>query len=125
MQRITTQRKNILEIVKRLGHSTLSEIASTLRKDCPHAALSTVYRSLETLEKEKVIRRVPAKYGPDFYESYDQAKHDHFICLRCGKIYDIPKRRTKMTPLSKEGNYVQEVVTTYYGECRECVEKDN
>lgn len=122
MHRITQQRKSILEIINRLGHATLPEIQDNLIYKGKNIALSTIYRSLETLEKENVIRRIPSKYGQDFYEFYEQAKHDHFVCLKCGKIYDIHKKRTSVGFLEKEGKYVQEVVTTYYGICNDCHE---
>lgn len=122
MHRITQQRKSILEIINRLGHATLPEIQDNLIYKGENVALSTIYRSLETLEKENVIRRIPSKYGQDFYEFYEQAKHDHFVCLKCGKIYDISKKRTNVGFLEKEGKYVQEVVTTYYGICNDCNE---
>lgn len=122
MHRITQQRKSILEIINRLGHATLPEIQDNLIYKGENIALSTIYRSLETLEKENVIRRIPSKYGQDFYEFYKQAKHDHFVCLKCGNIYDIPKKRTNVGFLEKEGKYVQEVVTTYYGICNDCNE---
>lgn len=122
MHRITQQRKSILEIINRLGHATLPEIQDNLIYKGENVALSTIYRSLETLEKENVIRRIPSKYGQDFYEFYEQAKHDHFVCVKCGKIHDIPKKRTNVGFLEKEGKYVQEVVTTYYGICNDCHE---
>lgn len=122
VHRITQQRKSILEIIYRLGHATLPEIQDNLTDKGENIALSTIYRSLETLENENVIRRIPSKYGQDFYEFYEQAKHDHFVCLKCGKIYDIPKKRTNVGFLAKEGKYVQEVVTTYYGICNDCHE---
>lgn len=100
----------------------MPEIQDNLIYKGENVALSTIYRSLETLEKENVIRRIPSKYGQDFYEFYEQAKHDHFVCLKCGKIYDIPKKRTNIGFLEKEGKYVQEVVTTYYGICNDCHE---
>lgn len=122
VHRITQQRKSILEIINRLGHATLPEIQDNLTDKGENIALSTIYRSLETLENENVIRRIPSKYGQDFYEFYEQAKHDHFVCVKCGKIYDIPKKRTNVGFLAKEGEYVQEVVTTYYGICNDCHE---
>lgn len=122
VHRITQQRKSILEIIYRLGHATLPEIQDNLTDKGENIALSTIYRSLETLENENVIRRIPSKYGQDFYEFYEQAKHDHFVCVKCGKIYDIPKKRTNVGFLAKEGKYVKEVVTTYYGICNDCHE---
>lgn len=122
VHRITQQRKSILEIIYRLGHATLPEIQDNLTDKGENIALSTIYRSLETLENENVIRRIPSKYGQDFYEFYEQAKHDHFVCVKCGKIYDIPKKRTNVGFLAKEGKRVQEVVTTYYGICNDCHE---
>ena len=65
MHRITQQRKSILEIINRLGHATLPEIQDNLVYKGENIALSTIYRSLETLEKENVIRRIPSKYGQD------------------------------------------------------------
>ena len=74
MQRNTTQRRNILEIIRQKGHATLPEIEEKL----------------------------------------------HFICLKCGKIVDIPKKKTNIKSLEKEGKLVEEVVTIYYGLCDDC-----
>ena len=123
MHRLTTQRKKIIDIVKMQGHSTLNEISQILVSQGEEIALSTVYRSLKSLEDMNLVKRIPSKYGQDFYEYFDQEKHDHFICLKCHKIYDIPKKTKKNPSLDGNGNLINEAITTYYGVCKKCLEK--
>ncbi len=120
MQRNTSQRRNILEIIRQEGHATLPEIEEKLLASGEKMALSTIYRNLSKLESENIVRKIPIKSGDDFYEFYEQEKHDHFICLKCGKIVDIPKKKTNIKSLEKEGKSVEEVVTIYYGLCDDC-----
>lgn len=121
MYRVTEQRKSIVDIIKRLGHSNLSEIYNELSKEYDKIALSTIYRSLESLEEQKVIRRLSSKYGEDFYEYFNQTKHDHFICSKCGKIYDIPKTKLSLKKLKENGFEVEESTTLIYGICKNCL----
>lgn len=125
MQRITVQRKNILESIKKLGHSTIEDIDNELKKEGLTIALSTIYRSLIALEEANVIKRIPSKFGEDYYEISDQQRHDHFMCVKCHKVIDVPKRRISYSEIKKSGKLCLDDMTTYYGICEECLAKDN
>ncbi len=121
MYRLTSQRKYIVEAIKNLGHSTINEIADELDENGVSMALSTVYRSLESLEKQSVVRKIATKCGQDFYEMFDQPRHDHFICSRCHKILDIPRDETEFEVKIVDGNLIRSSETIYYGLCKECL----
>lgn len=125
MQRITIQRKNILESIRKLGHSTIEDLENDLKKEGINIALSTIYRSLVALEEANVIKRIPSKFGEDYYEISDQEKHDHFMCIKCHKVIDVPKRRISYSEIRKTGNLCLDDMTTYYGVCEECLKNGN
>lgn len=120
MYRVTSQRKYIAEAIKSLGHSTINEIADELDENGVSMALSTIYRSLESLEKQNIVRKVATKYGQDFYEMFDQPRHDHFVCSRCHKILDIPKENAEFEVKIIDGNLIRSSETLYYGLCKDC-----
>ena len=121
MYRLTSQRKYIVGAIKNLGHSTINEIADELDENGVSMALSTVYRSLESLEKQNVVRKIATKCGQDFYEMFDQPRHDHFICSRCHKVLDIPRDETEFEVKIVDGNLIRSSETIYYGLCKECL----
>ena len=120
MSRLTTHRRNILNLINQYGHLTIPEIQKHLIDNNEKIALSTIYRSLNLLEDDHVVRRIQSKYGFDYYELYEQEAHDHFVCVKCWKIFDIPKKKINTNFLKEEGKLVDEIVTTYYGICNDC-----
>ena len=57
----------------------------------------------------------------------DTSPHAHFLCKRCGKIYDLPHGETKKKVETWEmnGHDVQEIHFYYKGICKDCKQKDS
>lgn len=124
MFRDTAQRRAIVEVIKSLGHATVPDIAEKLEENGENIALSTIYRSLESLEKQRIVRRISYKYGTDVFEDYEQETHDHFVCNHCHKIVDVSKNdELKKEKLDDSGNLIQSSITIYYGICKDCLKK--
>ena len=56
----------------------------------------------------------------------DTSVHSHFLCRRCGHIYDLkcPEAVKKVESLEMDGHQVTEVHYYYKGICKNCLRKD-
>lgn len=123
MERRTLQRDILMSLIESAGHITIKEIIATLNDDFPSISVGTIYRNLETLEKEGFIRRIPTLYKEDIYESCKTKVHSHFICNQCHEIIDL-KNKEEFKPFYLDNEcLVEEKCLVYYGTCKECQKK--
>ena len=89
--RYTKQRQFIWdEICNTDDHRDAEEIYLTLRKNGLSASRATVYRTIDVLVKNNLVRKLEIGDGPARYENkIDAAHHDHLICVKCGKIEEF------------------------------------
>src|SRR5437667_5530160 len=89
--RLTRQRRIILEVVRATdAHPTAALVYRRVRRRLPRVSLATVYRNLRTLAAEGVLTERADPSGVRF--DGNTASHDHFTCVACGRIYDVPAR---------------------------------
>lgn len=87
--RMTRQRKVILETIKKLKtHPTADEVFSLVRRKLPRISLGTVYRNLELLTDQGLIRKLETAGTQKRFDG-DMQEHQHVRCIRCGKIDDL------------------------------------
>jgi len=89
--RYTKQRQFIWnEICNTDDHRDAEEIYLTLRKNGLSASRATVYRTIDVLVKNNLVRKLEIGDGTARYENkIDTAHHDHLICIKCGKIEEF------------------------------------
>ncbi|MFH1755602.1 MAG: transcriptional repressor [Candidatus Latescibacterota bacterium] len=87
-QRNTTQRKLILEELRKLtSHPTAAELYDIVRKRLPKISLGTVYRNLDFLSERGLIRKLDVS-GTEKRFDIDLSEHYHVQCAMCGRIED-------------------------------------
>ena len=84
----TKQSKLILEILQEFGHMTAEEVYTEAIKEMPKIALGTVYRNLNELAQDGVIRKIRVADGPDRFDKTVKP-HEHVICSVCGGVADL------------------------------------
>ena len=69
-------------------HQALSKIVySALRKNNLNVSRATVYRTIDVLYKNNLIRKIELGDSPSKYENkVNSDHHDHIICVQCGRI---------------------------------------
>jgi Fe2+ or Zn2+ uptake regulation protein len=77
-------KKQILELLNQNHLLSISEINALI----PEADYSTIFRNMETLLQEGLIKKVLISNKSVAYES-TQDIHDHFICNDCGKVESV------------------------------------
>lgn len=90
--RITRQRQVILEELRKTrSHPTANEIYETVRSRLPRISLGTVYRNLEILSKDGIIRKLELGNDQKRFDG-ELGGHYHVRCIKCGCLDDISPR---------------------------------
>ncbi|WP_317992760.1 Fur family transcriptional regulator [Bartonella gliris] len=88
--RVTRQRRIILDILADTNdHPNAFEIFQRANKIDSSISLSTVYRTMKTLEENGTIHRHIFSGGPSRFEQADGQHHDHLIDVDTGKIIEF------------------------------------
>ncbi len=88
--RITEARSAIITtLLGSNGHVTAEELAAQIHRQLPDVHLSTVYRTLDTLEEIGVVEHVHLGHGRAVYHLADEFHH-HLVCDNCDKVVEVP-----------------------------------
>ncbi len=86
--KITPQRIAILEAIYTLNnHPTVEDIVNYIRKDNPNIAKGTVYKVLDTLEENQLVKKVKTDKEVMRYDGVVK-NHHHLYCSECDLIED-------------------------------------
>jgi len=117
----TPQRLEILKTIKKKGHISIEELYNIIKEKFPSISLATVYKNIHTLKDENILTEIhPQNEKPHF--EIKKEPHGHFICKKCGNIYDF-EIQTSCNPHLNEISEINESEVYLYGVCKSCVEK--
>ena len=123
-RRQTQQLKVVWDAIKdETPHPTADQIYEKVRRTMPTISLGTVYRNLQKLVGEKKLKVLTLGRTQRFDPMVD--RHDHFICERCNRVYDIVVKSTEkvLSPsLPRQGFKVTSHQVALYGVCKRCAE---
>jgi Fe2+ or Zn2+ uptake regulation protein len=121
----------ILDVVRATDtHPTAAFVFERVRRRLPRASLATVYRNLRRLAVEGLLRERVAATGLHFDPNV--GPHDHFICVACGRIIDLPRGDgvrpgraalvggAHVRTAARMGLEVLDRSVELYGRCRDC-----
>jgi len=87
--RITTARRLVVStLLGATGHISAEELAAAIQEQHPEVHLSTVYRTLDALEKLGIVEHTHIGHGPAVY--HVGITHQHLVCEECGAVIDVP-----------------------------------
>ncbi|OQC68957.1 MAG: Peroxide-responsive repressor PerR [candidate division Hyd24-12 bacterium ADurb.Bin004] len=87
--RMTQQRIEVYLAVAASGcHPCVSEVHEMVRETLPTVSLDTVYRTLWKLSELGLIAPVSSSGDRVRFDAY-MRRHHHFVCARCGAVYDF------------------------------------
>ena len=87
---------------------------------------ATVYRALEALTKQGLLRRIDLGHAHAHYELSETGRHHHhLICKDCGVIEDVeicqPKQIEKdVLRQSKKFSAIASHSLEFFGQCKQC-----
>ncbi len=84
------QREEVVSVLYKSGtHLSPEEITQSIRLRDKNTSISSVYRILNFLEKERFIYTLETNKNGRRYEIAAKEHHDHIICLHCGEIIEF------------------------------------
>jgi Fur family peroxide stress response transcriptional regulator len=95
--RLTPQRDVLLRAVSEtMGHPTADDLVNKVRKVLPTVSHATVYRNLQELVHAGLIGTL-ARSGTAVQFEMNPDHHHHFICYRCGQVWDVYLNQVSVT----------------------------
>jgi len=122
--KLTPQRILIADIIHDAGgHITAGEIIGRVQAKMPGVNKSTIYRTLDILEKAGCVYK--SERGNEFvYHHDDEGQRHHLVCRRCGRTMDcdeeifLPLRRALVKKYDFRVDFKHMVMNGICGECK-------
>ena len=131
MAYLTKQGRLIREYLESLGgrHVSVQEIAENLPEK---VGVSTIYRQLEKLEEQGLVRKYISDGEPACYQFAGEhisgcGGHLHLKCSACGRLIHLEcEEFDKLSEhlYREHGFRTDPLRTSLYGVCRDCLEKE-
>jgi Fur family transcriptional regulator, ferric uptake regulator len=121
--RVTPQRQLVLEAIAILDHATPEEIAERVQQTARGVNISTIYRTLELLDKIGLVTHTHLHHGAPTYHLASEADHVHLVCQSCGRVSEVPPDgiRPLVIALEQEQGFETDVThLTVFGRCADC-----
>jgi len=137
--KLTPQRKAVVDILRKIPqHISVDEIYLKIKKRYPRIGLTTVYRTLEIMNKLGWVRKCDFGEGKARYEltdnfSENNKHHHHIVCIQCNKVIDyldFVKEETKLMQdtekkIAKKYDFIIKGHSIkFYGICKDCRNKN-
>jgi len=119
LKRNTVQKLLIKEFLyNNKSHPTAYDIYKAVKNKIPTISFATVYNNLKSMvldgELIEIITDDKKRFDPDI------SLHDHFICIKCKNIIDIPKT---VKNIDLKDFKVISYTTYIKGICNKCLKK--
>jgi Fur family ferric uptake transcriptional regulator len=122
--RVTEQRRAIVAAFARMSrYVTPQELHERLASREPKVGLATVYRTLDVLERIGAAARTSRAHGETSYLFCPIAHHHHAVCVKCGKVDDVPcgsVERFSRTLAARLRFQLTQHRLEFYGLCARC-----
>lgn len=118
--RVSAQRIAVLDFIANVRtHPSADEIYNRLHSAYPNISRTTIYNSLHVLVDTGLVRTLEIENGVMRYDMGRQACHGHFLCRKCGAIFDLPLPISFRFP-SEGGFSVDSMELNCKGLCPRC-----
>lgn len=87
---MTPQRQLVLDAVRALGHATPEQICTRVQAAAPAVNITTVYRTLDLMERIGLVRHTHLGHGAPSYSEREH-QHVHLVCHECGEVVEAPR----------------------------------
>ena len=118
----TIQRIKIYKyLTEHRTHPDVETIYNDLVKELPTISKTTIYNTLKEFAEKNLVLEIPLETKLCF-DGYTQP-HSHFICEKCGEVYDLNIEYSFAKRQKIDGHLVKKFCGIFKGICRECKKK--
>ncbi|HEX6967963.1 MAG TPA: Fur family transcriptional regulator [Micromonosporaceae bacterium] len=124
--RLTAQRQLVLQAVYNLGHATPEQVHAAVREVASGVNITTVYRTLELLERLGLVTHTHLSHGSPTYHPAGERAHAHLVCRSCGMIDEIAPEQLRplADQLARERGFRVDIGhMAIFGVCGTCGEQ--
>jgi Fur family peroxide stress response transcriptional regulator len=120
----TKTRMEIYDYLKsNYTHPSIFDIYNGVKKKLPSISYATVYNVVNLFVEKGVVKELSTFENKKRYDG-DTSDHMHLICVKCGKIEDVPFEPKELKKFGKaHGWKINETALNIYGLCNECKNK--
>jgi len=119
---MTAQKSFVFGYLKSVKtHPSAEVVCKEVRKKLPSISQGTVYRVLNNFKDKGEIQAIEAKDVTHF--DADISDHAHFICERCGNVFDVISECSECGLLKNKKTKVgliKKYTINFYGICKNC-----
>lgn len=118
--RLTTPRRNLLEVMASLGDHFVAEAVVGA---APEVGRATVFRTLRLLQDLGVVCQVVLDDGTLAYRLAPEEHHHHVLCVECGRAEDFssPALESVLREVEESTGFTVEAHRLeLYGRCASC-----
>lgn len=119
----SVQRIAIMEyILTHRTHPSADEVYTKLSTVMPTLSKTTVYNTLKLFAENGAALLLTIDEKNVCFDG-DTSPHSHFLCKKCGKIYDLPlmSPERKVMETDVEGHLITQLHYYYKGVCKNCL----
>lgn len=121
MVRDTAQRRAIRRALEEAGRPLGAlEVLKSSKRYAPRLGLATVYRTIKSLASEGTVATVELPGEPPRYEASGKGHHHHFLCGRCGKVFELGGCLGGLKGLLPRGFRMSSHELLLHGRCPAC-----
>ena len=126
--RWTSQRRAVVDVVSKSdGHVVAADLIERCRAIDPATTPSTVYRTLDVLERLGFVRHGHGADGREEYHVLPQREHGHLHCRSCGRVWELEADEADAVTRqlrARRGFDVDLSHVTIVGRCADCLARD-
>jgi Fur family peroxide stress response transcriptional regulator len=116
----TFQRLSVLEYFEQnCEHPTADMIYESLIKKMPTMSRTTIYNTLNLFLENGLVTPITIT-GTEVRYEIASKQHHHFMCLKCGRIYDVDVQCPLLNSGEINGHKIQEIHGYFKGICKNC-----
>ena len=124
-ERMTAQKSFIFGYLKSVKtHPSAETVYKEVRKKLPNISQGTVYRILNNFKDKGEVLTINTKDNVHF--DADISDHAHFICEKCGSVFDVIAECSECGILKNKKTKVGLINSykiNFYGICKQCRNK--
>jgi Fur family transcriptional regulator, ferric uptake regulator len=127
--KLTNQRHAVLNVIaeNKSLHLSVEDIFQALNNKNPEIGLATVYRTIQLLEKLRLVNSINLDDGfirYQFADPEERHQHHHLICEKCGNLADVQEdllEELERQMMIKMKFKVRNHSLKLYGLCEKCM----
>lgn len=119
---LTAVRLAVLDALESFPHSDANLIFKEVQKKITTVSIQSVYKNLNTLVEEGIVREIKPKGQSSLYETRMGDNHHHLVCRKCRMVADADciGKAPCLTPLDDCGFVLDEAEVIFWGVCPKC-----